>query len=161
MLQGTLDRTIMFSAGDELMDETQSHTVNIASGSLAHMSQKQTIGNSPSQKDQNQTGPFQAKSKVTGHKVNIEMIDLTFFNLFAIQCSDPRKMNPQQIRFDGEDDCRDKAVRFFADDACMDVTHIHTVNSATHNLCSERGRLKNAEMGLPNHKGKASEHWHL
>lgn len=30
VLQVTLDRTIMFSAGDEFMDMTQSHTVNIA-----------------------------------------------------------------------------------------------------------------------------------
>lgn len=30
VLQGTLDRTVMFSAADEFMDMTQSHTVNIA-----------------------------------------------------------------------------------------------------------------------------------
>lgn len=101
MLQGALDRTIMFSAGDEFMDMTQSHTVNIASGSLAHMSLKQTVDNSPSQKEQQRdarvpgapasrtdpgfqdffTGLFKTKSKVPGHEVNIEK-SLTFFNLF-------------------------------------------------------------------------------
>lgn len=99
MLQGTLDRTIMFSAGDEFMDMTQSHTVNIASGSLAHMSQKQTIDNSKSQKEQQHdthvpgasvsgmdqgfndfcAGLFKTKSKVPGHEVNIGINNLTFF----------------------------------------------------------------------------------
>lgn len=98
MLQGTLDRTIMFSAGDEFMDMTQSHTVNIASGSLAHMSQKQTIDNSPSQEEQQHdtrvpgapvsgmdqgfkdffAGLFKTKSKVPGHEVNIIEI-INFF----------------------------------------------------------------------------------
>lgn len=95
MLQGTLDRTIMFSAGDEFMDMTQSHTVNIASGSLAHMSQKQTIDNCKSQKKQQHdthvlgasvsgmdqgfndffAGLSKTKSKVPGHEVNIGIIN--------------------------------------------------------------------------------------
>ncbi|XP_071323973.1 outer kinetochore KNL1 complex subunit KNL1 isoform X2 [Trachinotus anak] len=37
-----------------------------------------------------------------------------------------------QVKFDAEDDCREKTVRFSADDAAMDVTQSHTVNIATH-----------------------------
>lgn len=103
MLQGALDRSIMFSAGDEFMDMTQSHTVNIASGSVAHISQTQTVDKSPSQKVQQHdtcvpgasasgmdqglkdffAGPFKTKSEVLGHDVSIEMINLTFLNLFS------------------------------------------------------------------------------
>lgn len=101
MLQG--DRTIMFSAGAECMDMTQSHTVNIASGSLAHMSQKQTMDDFPSQKAQQHhtrvpgasvsgmdeefqdlfSGFVKTKSKVPAHEVNIEVFIFTFLNLFA------------------------------------------------------------------------------
>lgn len=93
----------MFSAGDEFMDMTQSHTVNIASGSLVHMSQKQTPDNPPSQKEQQHgtrvpgasvsgtdqgfkdffAGLFKPKSKVLGLEVNIEIINLPFFSLIA------------------------------------------------------------------------------
>lgn len=52
-------------------------------------------------------------------------------------------------------------MRFFADDACMDVTQSHTVNIATHNLYAENGHLKNAEMGLLNYKGMDPAHSHL
>lgn len=103
MLQGTLDSTIMFAAGDEFMDMTQSHTVNIASGSLAHINQKQTIDNPPSQKEQQHdtrvpgasvsgtdqgfkdffAGLFKTNSKVPRHEVNIEIINLTFFSVIA------------------------------------------------------------------------------
>lgn len=172
-MQRAPDRTIIFSAGDEFMDMTQSHTANIASGSLAHTSQKQTIDESPPQKEQPRdarvpgaslsgmdqgfkdffVGLFKTKSTVPGHEVTIEMINLAFFNLFAFWCSDLCDMNPQQIRFEAEDDRRDKTVRFSADDGCMDVTQSHTVNIATHNLYAESGRLKNAETGLPNYKG--------
>lgn len=93
----------MFSAGDEFMDMTQSHTVNIASGSLAHMRQKQTMDNFPSQKEQQRhtrvpgasasvmdrgfkdffAGFVKTKSKVPAHEVNVEVINFTFFHLFA------------------------------------------------------------------------------
>ncbi|XP_029352178.1 kinetochore scaffold 1 [Echeneis naucrates] len=39
------------------------------------------------------------------------------------------KLQTHQDKF--EDDCREKTVRFSADDACMDVTRSHTVNIAT------------------------------
>ncbi|XP_034756666.1 kinetochore scaffold 1 [Etheostoma cragini] len=36
-----------------------------------------------------------------------------------------------QVKFNAEDDCREKTVKFTADDASMDVTRSHTVNIAT------------------------------
>ncbi|XP_018538037.1 kinetochore scaffold 1 [Lates calcarifer] len=42
------------------------------------------------------------------------------------------KMQRHQVKSDAEDDCREKTVRFSADDAAMDVTRSHTVNIATH-----------------------------
>lgn len=67
------------------------------------------------------------------------------------------------MRVGAEDDCRDKTVRFSADDACMDVTQSHTVNIATHNMDAEREQLKHAAtisrqqdsriLGLTNYKG--------
>lgn len=93
----------MFSVGDECMDMTQSHTVNIASGSLAQMSQKQTMDDFPSQKAQQHhtripgtsvsgmdeefqdfSSFVKTKSKVPAHEVNIEVYIFTFFNLFAL-----------------------------------------------------------------------------
>ncbi|KAM8726119.1 uncharacterized protein knl1 isoform 1-T2 [Acanthopagrus schlegelii] len=41
------------------------------------------------------------------------------------------KLQRHQVKFDAEDDYREKTVRFSADDACMDVTRSHTVNIAT------------------------------
>lgn len=51
-------------------------------------------------------------------------------------------------------------MRFSADDACMDVTHSHTVNIATNNLYAENAHLKNAEMGLLNYKGMKPANTH-
>ncbi|XP_039981472.1 uncharacterized protein knl1 isoform X2 [Xiphias gladius] len=42
------------------------------------------------------------------------------------------KMQRHQVKVDAEDNCREKTVRFSADDAAMDVTQSHTVNIATH-----------------------------
>lgn len=85
---------------------TQTHTVNIASGSLAHMSQKQAIDSSPSENEQQHgagvpgapvsgmdqgfkdffAGLFKTKSKVPGHEVNIEnkpnFLSSLFFLMF-------------------------------------------------------------------------------
>ncbi|XP_034383038.1 kinetochore scaffold 1 isoform X3 [Cyclopterus lumpus] len=41
------------------------------------------------------------------------------------------KVQKDQVKFDDEDDCREKTVRFSADDACIDVTRSHTVNIVT------------------------------
>ncbi|TNN60636.1 hypothetical protein EYF80_029109 [Liparis tanakae] len=41
------------------------------------------------------------------------------------------KVQKHQVNFDNEDDCREKTVRFSADDACIEVTRSHTVNIDT------------------------------
>lgn len=86
MLQGTLDKTIMFSAGDEFMDMTQSHTVNIANQTMdKSSSQKQhqhdtrsIPGASVSGLDQGFkdliAGLSQTKSKEQAHEVRVEII---------------------------------------------------------------------------------------
>lgn len=56
----------MFSAGDEFMDITQSHTVNIANGSLARTSQNQTMDNSSSQKEQQHDTQSLSGASVSG-----------------------------------------------------------------------------------------------
>lgn len=43
MLQGTLDRTVVFSAADELMDMTQSLTVNIANQEMDQCSSQEHL----------------------------------------------------------------------------------------------------------------------
>lgn len=72
---------------------------------------------------------------------------------------------------DVEDDCRDRTVRFSAEDADMDVTQSHTVNIATDNMNAEIGGLKTVEMnlrqqdkmflGLPNYKGTKPANTHI
>ncbi|XP_056284455.1 uncharacterized protein LOC130202747 [Pseudoliparis swirei] len=42
-----------------------------------------------------------------------------------------KKVQKHQVNFDNEDDCREKTVRFSADDACIEVTRSHTVNIDT------------------------------
>ncbi|XP_035535175.1 kinetochore scaffold 1 [Morone saxatilis] len=42
------------------------------------------------------------------------------------------KVQRHQVNFDAEDDCREKTVRFTADDGCMDVTRSQTVNIVSH-----------------------------
>ncbi|XP_070704846.1 outer kinetochore KNL1 complex subunit KNL1-like [Pempheris klunzingeri] len=41
------------------------------------------------------------------------------------------KVQRHEVKFDTEDDCREKTVRFSVDDACMDVTRSHTVHITT------------------------------
>ncbi|XP_028460214.1 uncharacterized protein knl1 [Perca flavescens] len=49
----------------------------------------------------------------------------------ALKPSLKTKVQRNPVRFDPEDDCREKPERFSANDACMDVTQSHTVNIAT------------------------------
>lgn len=54
-----------------------------------------------------------------------------------------------QVKFDAEDDCREKTLRFSADDACMDLTQSHTVNVIDFtrgDMYPQSGHLKKAEM---------------
>lgn len=51
------EKTIVFTAGDEFMDMTQSHTVNIASGSLAPSKQKVDIALSLEERKRETCGP--------------------------------------------------------------------------------------------------------
>lgn len=57
-----------------------------------------------------------------------------------------------QVKFDAEDDCRDRTVRFSADVACMDVTQSHTISIATdlaaHDMYAQSSHLKKVEMTL-------------
>ncbi|XP_047430373.1 uncharacterized protein knl1 isoform X1 [Mugil cephalus] len=46
----------------------------------------------------------------------------------SLKTSLKTKVQRPQVKFDAEDDYRERTVRFSADDACMDVTQSHTVN---------------------------------
>ncbi|XP_044025456.1 kinetochore scaffold 1 isoform X2 [Siniperca chuatsi] len=222
------EKTIMFTAGDEFMDMTQSHTVNIASGSLAPPNQ--TFDIFLSGKMENASSLEERKREACGlpgssangldlgfknflvslskpsapsdnpaassrsfgesynggaicpeYDVSMDMTeaqtgringltgsDDPFQLLFptqdmyplcenlksaemdsgqqhrevlgssnctgmetSLQPSLKTKGQRHQVKFDAEDDSREKTVRFSADDACMDVTRSHTVNIAT------------------------------
>ncbi|XP_078130065.1 uncharacterized protein knl1 [Sander vitreus] len=49
----------------------------------------------------------------------------------ALKPSLKTKVQRNPVKFDTEDDCREKPERISAYDACMDVTQSHTVNTAT------------------------------
>ncbi|XP_054474626.1 uncharacterized protein knl1 [Anoplopoma fimbria] len=228
------EKTIMFTAGDEFMDMTQSHTVNIASGSLAPSnknmdlfltrgkmdntssleerkpgahsgspaiarmvpstaaSSRETVdtNRSLSQLKSNvgkenqslntsrvsgesfnggticpendvsmdmteaQTGriigltgsddPFQflfptqdmyppsgslKKQEVTSEQKNNKGLGSS--NHTGMENSPKTRVQRNPVKYDTEEDFRDKTVRFTADDACMEVTRSHTVNIAT------------------------------
>ncbi|XP_056872223.1 uncharacterized protein knl1 isoform X1 [Takifugu flavidus] len=133
---GTLDRTVMFSAADEFMDMTQSHTVNIANqekcSSGEHLRDPRSLPG----------------ASVSG-------LDRGFTDFLAgLSKTKPKEQGPEQSRPDADDGRRDQTVRFSADDACMDVTQSHTMNIVTHNVHAESGRPENdGVLGLPNCKG--------
>lgn len=92
MFQGTLDRTVMFSAADEFMDMTQSHTVNIANQEMDTCSSREHLrdtrslpGASVSGLDQGfkdfLAGLSKTKPKEWGHEVGVEII--SFLRVFC------------------------------------------------------------------------------
>ncbi|XP_055005749.1 uncharacterized protein knl1 [Boleophthalmus pectinirostris] len=112
-LQGELEslplggeKTVRFSTHDARMDMTQCLTVNITRDLLPNST----------------TGPQQeAVTSLPGQSV-----DLEFENFFASLSG----QNPK-VAFEAEEPCRERTVRFAADEALMDVTSCHTVHIST------------------------------
>ncbi|KAI4801587.1 hypothetical protein KUCAC02_019472 [Chaenocephalus aceratus] len=121
------DKTIMFSASDKFMNMTQSHPVNIASGSLAH--RKQNIERSPpcgkiDERKRENTGP-------TGSEEPFQFMFPSHYMYTNSESVKKQEMTSgaKKSKVLGSSDHTggEKTVRFNADDACMDVTRSHTV----------------------------------
>ncbi|CAJ1078348.1 kinetochore scaffold 1 isoform X1 [Xyrichtys novacula] len=194
------ERTIMFTAGDDVMDMTQSHTVHIARGSkidsASSLTERKTKGSSTNgldlgfknllaspSKSNAQTIPPSAKTSrglgetfkgyaacpknevskgVTEARSGPSGSDDPFQFLFPTKDVNPSsvtvktekitsgqkktkglyegaglgtslkptktKIQQNQVKFDSEDNQRERTVRFSADDGCMDETRSLTVN---------------------------------
>ncbi|XP_068198817.1 kinetochore scaffold 1 [Antennarius striatus] len=95
------DKTVRFSAADDCMDMTQTHTVNIATDFAAQ-----------------DTFSLGSQLKKGGCKDK------------AMEPAPLAKTDLQrnEVTLISGDDCRDKTIRFTADEACMDVTQSLNVN---------------------------------
>ncbi|XP_068433353.1 kinetochore scaffold 1 [Clinocottus analis] len=139
------EKTIMFTAGDEIVDMTQSHTIKIDVDSFAPSNQNASMNltgsiiglpgsvepfqfNFPT-KDMYPKGSLK-KQEVTARPQHNEALESSPRKGMdtTLNASLNKKVQKHQVKFDAEDDCREKTVRFSADDACMDMTRSHTVN---------------------------------
>ncbi|XP_026197742.1 kinetochore scaffold 1 isoform X2 [Anabas testudineus] len=148
----------VFAADDDFMDMTQSHTANIASGLLAPQqiaadgldlgfkqflaSQSKSSGLSanpaitrvtPSAKALSaQDCEIVRRAQMTSGQKNRKTLSSYEGMETTLKTSlKTDKLQRHQVKFDTDDNCGEKTVRFTANDAAMDVTQSHTVNIAT------------------------------
>ncbi|XP_034555673.1 kinetochore scaffold 1 isoform X2 [Notolabrus celidotus] len=148
------ETTVRFTANDAAMDMTQCLTVNIARNDVLDSAPSDLPGNNTSMK-MNEEGDVDVSMDMTeaqtgrifempgtdaspqkkegmksqllhsGGSLGRKSLDT------SLTASLRTKPQRQQVKFDSEDDCGEKTLRFTADDAAMDVTRSHTVNIAT------------------------------
>nr|XP_046228296.1 kinetochore scaffold 1 isoform X2 [Scatophagus argus] len=110
------EKTVRFSADDACMDVTQSHTVNIAAD---FPTQDVSPQNNRLKKAAMASQQQRSEALRSSDRKGMET---------SLTASSKVLLQRHQVKFDAEDDCREKTVRFTADEACMDVTQSHTVN---------------------------------
>ncbi|XP_031717532.1 kinetochore scaffold 1 isoform X2 [Anarrhichthys ocellatus] len=87
---------------------------------------------SPTQEMYPQSGSVKKQEMTSGQQHNEVLGSSNHTGLdTSLTASLKTKVQKHQVKFDAEDDCREKTVRFTAEEACMDVTRNHIVNIAT------------------------------
>ncbi|XP_068564539.1 kinetochore scaffold 1 [Cebidichthys violaceus] len=110
---------------DVSMDMTEAQTGRIL-GSTGTDDSLQCLF--PTEDMYTQSGSLKKQEMTSGQKNN-EALESS--NRKGMETSLKTRVQSNPVKFDAEDDCREKTVRFTADDACMDLTQSHNVNIAT------------------------------
>ncbi|KAK9531311.1 hypothetical protein VZT92_010744 [Zoarces viviparus] len=88
--------------------------------------------NFPTQDMYPQSGSVKKQEMTSGQQHNEVLGSSNHTGLdTSLNASLKTKVQKHQVKFDAEDDCREKTVRLTAEEACMDVMRNHIVNIAT------------------------------